>query len=118
MPPRNNKQKRTNNKKKGKNGGKTSVSRAAAAAAAAALAIQNTDLVCYHGCTVEKSNDPNIHKVLDAYLEFGKEYGQFLQSDPDGETKYGTYCRLHSAFYQEHEEILKDPEFATYICSD
>jgi hypothetical protein len=71
MPPRNNKQKRTNNKKKGKNGGKTSVSRAAAAAAAAALAIQNTDLVCYHGCTVEKSNDPNIHKVLDAYLEFG-----------------------------------------------
>lgn len=65
MPPRNNKQKRTNNKKKGKNGGKTSVSRAAA------VAIQNTDLVCYHGCTVEKSNDPNIHKVLDAYLEFG-----------------------------------------------
>jgi hypothetical protein len=64
---------------------------------------------------VEKINDPHFHKVHEAYFALKREYTQYLQSSPDGKTKYDIWVRLHHVFAQVHGEILKDPEFATYV---
>lgn len=84
------------------------------------VATENKNVICYHGSTIEKIDDPNFHKAHDAYFAFQVEYSDFLlNTSPDKKAMYGVkhdkFRDLHSAFDNENSEILKDPELAKYM---
>jgi hypothetical protein len=42
------------------------------------VATENKNVICYHGSTIEKIDDPNFHKAHDEYFAFQVKYSDFL----------------------------------------